>query len=130
MNGLDPDDELLLGPLTERGIQAEAAVWDDPAVDWAAFDLAVIRSTWDYHGKLGDFLAWVRRVPRLANPATAVEWNTDKRYLRELAAAGIPGGAYHLDRARRTLATARRRAGGRQAGRQRRRHRLRPVRSR
>lgn len=90
LNGLDPDDELLLRPLKERGIQAEAAAWDDPAVDWAGYDLAVLRSTWDYATRLGEFLAWARRVPRLANPVAAVEWNTDKRYLRELAAAGVP----------------------------------------
>jgi glutathione synthase/RimK-type ligase-like ATP-grasp enzyme len=89
MNGLDPDDELLVGPLRERGIRAEAAAWDDPAVDWASYDLAVIRSTWNYHTRRDEFLAWTRRVPRLANPAGAVEWNTDKRYLRELAAAGV-----------------------------------------
>jgi hypothetical protein len=29
-------------------------------------------------------------VPRLANDAATVTWNTDKRYLRELADAGIP----------------------------------------
>jgi glutathione synthase/RimK-type ligase-like ATP-grasp enzyme len=90
LNGLDPDDELLLRPLKERGVQAEAAAWDDPAVDWAGYDLAVLRSTWDYATRLGEFLAWARRVPRLANPVAAVEWNTDKRYLRELAAAGVP----------------------------------------
>lgn len=89
MNGLDADDALLLGPLGGRGVRVEAAVWDDPAVDWAAYDLAVIRSTWDYATRRDEFLAWARQVPRLANPAAAVEWNTDKRYLRELAAAGV-----------------------------------------
>ena len=37
-----------------------------------------------------DFLAWASSVPRLANPADVIEWNTDKRYLGELAAAGLP----------------------------------------
>jgi len=76
--------------LKERGLAAEAAAWDDPGVEWAAYDLAVLRSAWDYHARLDDFLAWARSVPRLANPAAAVEWNTDKRYLRDLAAAGVP----------------------------------------
>lgn len=90
MNGLDPDDELLVGPLKERGVEVEAAVWDDPAVDWSRFDLVVIRSTWDYHSRRADFLSWARSVPRLCNPAPVLEWNTDKRYLRELVAAGVP----------------------------------------
>jgi glutathione synthase/RimK-type ligase-like ATP-grasp enzyme len=90
MNGLDPDDELLVGPLGERGVHTEAAVWDDPAVDWAGYDLAVVRSTWDYHHRRDDFLAWAASVPRLANPAAVLAWNTDKRYLRELAASGVP----------------------------------------
>jgi glutathione synthase/RimK-type ligase-like ATP-grasp enzyme len=90
MNGLDPDDALTLAPLRERGIHAEPAVWDDPAVDWAAYDLAVVRSTWDYYPRRDEFLAWAGQVPRLANPAAVLAWNTDKRYLRELAAAGVP----------------------------------------
>jgi hypothetical protein len=90
LNGLDPDDALTLAPLKDRGITAEPAVWDDPGVDWAAYDLTVIRSTWDYYPRLAEFLAWARRVPRLANPPAVLAWNTDKRYLRELAGAGVP----------------------------------------
>ena len=89
MNGLDCDDELTVAPLRERGVRVEAAVWDDPDVDWTAYDLAVVRSTWDYYPRCDEFLAWARRVPRLANPAAVLAWNTDKRYLRDLAAAGV-----------------------------------------
>jgi hypothetical protein len=32
----------------------------------------------------------VRSVPRLHNPSTVVEWNSDKLYLRELKTAGVP----------------------------------------
>ncbi len=61
-----------------------------PAVDWGSYDLVVIRSTWDYAPRRDDFAAWAASVPRLANPADVVAWNTDKTYLRELAAAGVP----------------------------------------
>ncbi|MGX7675074.1 ATP-grasp domain-containing protein [Plantactinospora sp. DSM 117369] len=88
--GLDPDDRLLLDPLAERGIRVEAAVWDDPDVDWAGYALAVLRSPWDYPTRHAEFVAWTETVPRLANPADLVRWNTDKRYLRELAEAGLP----------------------------------------
>ncbi|MFD0971031.1 ATP-grasp domain-containing protein [Plantactinospora endophytica] len=90
MPGLDPDDRLLLPPLAQRGIRAEAAIWDDPDVDWAGYALAVLRSPWDYPTRRAEFVAWTRTVPRLANPADLVRWNTDKRYLRELASAGVP----------------------------------------
>ncbi len=86
---LDPDDQRLLEPLRALGVEPVAAVWDDPSVDWDAFDLAVIRNTWDYTSRRGEFVEWARSVPRLANPADVVEWNTDKRYLTDLEAAGI-----------------------------------------
>lgn len=73
--------------LAER-LGATWAVWDDPAVDWRAFALVVMRSTWDYQRDLPGFLRWARSVPRLVNPAEVVAWNTDKRY--EVAAAGLP----------------------------------------
>lgn len=87
---LDPDDRLLIEPLRRLGVTAEPVAWDDPSVDWSAFDLAVLRSTWDYPDRLAEFLAWADRVPRLANPADVVAWNTDKHYLVELAGAGVP----------------------------------------
>lgn len=90
---LDEDERLLLPALDALGIAAQPAVWDDPAVDWSAFALVVIRSTWDYPGRHGEFLAWAEKVAgatRLANPAPVVAWNTDKTYLGELAASGIP----------------------------------------
>ena len=84
------DDEPLRAALLARGAVPEPAVWDDPAVDWAAYDLVVVRSAWDYHERREEFVAWARSVPRLANPAHVVEWNTDKTYLRGLAEAGVP----------------------------------------
>lgn len=67
------------------------AIWDDAAVDWSTYDLVVIRSTWDYQGRRDDYLAWAERLgDRLVNPYDVVAWNTDKRYLKELAEAGLP----------------------------------------
>ncbi len=87
---LDPDDQLLREALGSRGVAASAAVWDDPDIDWASYDLAVLRSTWDYVPRREAFLAWTRTVPALANTAAVVAWNTDKRYLADLADAGVP----------------------------------------
>jgi len=91
---LDPDDgQLLLAALHRRGVVAQPMVWDDPDVDWSAYDLVVIRSTWDYAPRRDVFVDWAESVAartRLANPAPLIRWNTDKRYLRDLAAAGLP----------------------------------------
>ncbi|WP_406299776.1 hypothetical protein OG948_31870 [Embleya sp. NBC_00888] len=87
---LDPDERLLVEPLAARGIRAEAAVWNDPTVDWAAYDLVILRSVWDYPAHRKEFVEWAASVPRLANPAVVVAWNTDKTYLRDLTKAALP----------------------------------------
>ena len=84
---------LLLEALERQGVAASPAVWTDPDVDWGAFDAVILRGTWDYQIQLGAFLAWVDAVAgttRLLNAADVVRWNTDKRYLRDLEAAGVP----------------------------------------
>ncbi len=90
---LDDEDRLLLPALAALGIDAVPAVWTDETIDWAGFDAVVLRETWDYSQDRPAFLAWVHRtadVTRVLNPANVVEWNTDKRYLRDLVAAGLP----------------------------------------
>ncbi|MER7005566.1 hypothetical protein ABT297_21315 [Dactylosporangium sp. NPDC000555] len=86
---LDEDDRALIPALAARGITAEPVVWTAEA-DWAAYDLAVVRNTWDYARRRDEFVAWSAAVPRLANPAAVIEWNTDKRYLLDLSTAGVP----------------------------------------
>lgn len=85
----DPDAPALVAALARLGVSAEPLPWDSGA-DWAAYDLVVVRSTWDYVARRDEFLAWADAVPRLANAASVLRWNTDKRYLAELAAAGVP----------------------------------------
>jgi hypothetical protein len=90
---LSEDDRLLQHELHRRGHAARAARWDDPAVDWGAFDAIVIRSTWDYTWRLREFLEWVRRGARLSalfNDRSTIEGNWHKSYLRRLAEAGAP----------------------------------------
>ncbi len=88
----DEDAQVLGASLDALGVSYQPAIWDDPEVDWAGFDLVVVRSTWDYTARRDEFLAWADAVgsaTRLANPAPVLRWNTDKRYLGELAAAGV-----------------------------------------
>ncbi|MEV7229190.1 hypothetical protein AB0M79_19510 [Polymorphospora sp. NPDC051019] len=86
---LDPDDRPAYDALVRRGVAVDMVSWDAD-VDWAGYGLAVLRSPWDYVARRDEFVAWAATVPGLANPADVVAWNTDKRYLRELAAGGAP----------------------------------------
>jgi hypothetical protein len=89
---LDEDGPALLAALANQGVDAEPAVWSDEGVDWSAYDLVVVRSTWDYHLRRDEFLAWassVARDTRLLNPVDVLAWNTDKTYLRALHEAGL-----------------------------------------
>ncbi len=88
----DDDAEPLVAALAERGVAAEAVVWDDEDVDWSRYDGAVLRSPWDYTERVEQFLAWADRVGAvipLWNPSTILRWNTDKHYLGDLARAGL-----------------------------------------
>jgi len=90
---LDEDLPPLERALREAGALPHITCWDDATVDWARFDLAVLRSTWDYASRLGEFLDWAERVAAsttLLNPPSVVRWNTDKHYLATLAAADVP----------------------------------------
>jgi len=85
------DDRPLHEALRGRRATVERPVWDDPSVDWASYDAALIRTTWDYQEKLPAFLDWAARasaVTRLLNPLSVVRWNTRKVYLRDLEADG------------------------------------------
>jgi len=87
---LDEDYPPLRTALASRGIEAVPKVWDDPADTWPSSELTVIRATWDYATRREAFLAWAAAVPWLANPLDVVTWNTDKTYLQDLEAAGLP----------------------------------------
>jgi glutathione synthase/RimK-type ligase-like ATP-grasp enzyme len=88
------DWPLLRSALGELGVDAVTAVWNDPAVDWTAFDLVLANGAWDNIHHVDEFLAWVDRVaasgvPMRNSPAT-LRWNIDKHYLRDLERAGVP----------------------------------------
>ena len=92
LEDLDHDTAPLVDALRARGIDARAAVWHDESLDWAAFDLVVLRSPWDYPERVEQFMAWLERVeavtPVLNEPAL-VRWNLDKRYLAQLEHEGV-----------------------------------------
>ena len=82
----------IMAALAARSVEATVECWDDASVDWGRYDLAVTRSTWDYATRRDEFLAWAERVgaaTRLEHNAAVLRWNTDKRYLLDLARAGV-----------------------------------------
>lgn len=88
---VDAEDQAFLdAALARQGVRSDLIAWDADDADWDRYDLVVIRSTWDYTERLEEFLAWAASVPRLANPFEVLAWNTDKRYLADLADAGVP----------------------------------------
>jgi glutathione synthase/RimK-type ligase-like ATP-grasp enzyme len=91
---LTEDDQVLIAPLAKRGIEARAAVWSDRSVSWSAADAVVIRSCWDYHLRLEEFLRWIASLEqagvRVWNPPAMLRGNADKIYLRELERKGVP----------------------------------------
>ncbi|HEX6572972.1 MAG TPA: hypothetical protein VF055_13190 [Steroidobacteraceae bacterium] len=89
---LDEDMPPLVDALQRLGAQVSTPAWDAADVDWSCFDLALLRSTWDYVERIDEFLDWARacaRQTRLCNGADVVAWNIDKHYLGELHAAGV-----------------------------------------
>jgi O-ureido-D-serine cyclo-ligase len=89
---LDEDHAPLAAALERAGCRVEAPAWDDPAVDWSRYSLALLRATWNYMDRLEAFLRWAKQTAaatQLRNPHEIVQWNTDKRYLAELEEQGV-----------------------------------------
>ena len=92
-HSLDEDFQPLQQALLDAGANVTSLDWDDPTADWGVFDLAVLRSTWDYSIRIDEFLAWAEQAAartRLINPLPYVRWNIDKHYLQDLEKAGVP----------------------------------------
>ncbi|MEV8632956.1 hypothetical protein AB0395_14990 [Streptosporangium sp. NPDC051023] len=93
LDGSDDEKEIAVQAWAEAGVSGRVVLWDDPGVDWAAFDAVVVRTPWDYVARRAEFLRWARNVEsvtRLLNPAAVLEHNTDKTYLRGLTVPTIP----------------------------------------
>jgi O-ureido-D-serine cyclo-ligase len=88
----DADLPPLFEALTRAGAAVRVVEWDDASTQWSHFDLALLRSTWDYSMRLPEFLSWAEQASaatHLLNPLPMVRWNTDKHYLEELMHADV-----------------------------------------
>jgi glutathione synthase/RimK-type ligase-like ATP-grasp enzyme len=85
-------ERLVLPHLASAGVDARFVDWRDPAVNITQFDLVVLRTCWDYHLRIAEFLEWLQQiahaVPVLNAPETVL-WNYNKFYLQELEVQGI-----------------------------------------
>jgi glutathione synthase/RimK-type ligase-like ATP-grasp enzyme len=91
---ISESDRLVQRALEARGAAVAARAWNDPDADFSGFDAVVLRSNWDYHFDPEGFLGWLGHLEgagaRVFNPPALVRWNLSKRYLLELARAGVP----------------------------------------
>jgi len=92
-SSVENEDLVLLNYLKGRNLDITMEIWTDTNVDWGTYDLAILKSPWDYFDKISQFYAWLEKLEelnvRLLNPVKTVEWNSDKHYLREIAGAGL-----------------------------------------
>ncbi|MCA9291731.1 MAG: hypothetical protein KDA25_11430 [Phycisphaerales bacterium] len=88
----DHDEAPLTRALRERGGDVAVLPWDDPAHLPDAFDICLLRATWNYHLRPDVFRDWIATAAGrtvLRNGAEVVHWNMHKRYLLALADAGV-----------------------------------------
>ena len=87
------EDRLVLEAMQRKGLAVIRLAWDDPDVDWHTVSAVIFRSTWDYAERIDEFQAWLNALPattRCINSRQILDWNSNKRYLIELEAQGIP----------------------------------------
>lgn len=87
------EDDALLNFLHQKGLNIEKVIWNDPQVKWETYDLAILKSPWDYFDLIEDFYTWLANLKskniRLLNPIDTVKWNADKHYLQDIQAKGL-----------------------------------------
>lgn len=88
------EDADLIEFLKGKGLDVVPTIWNDENVAWNSFDVAIIKSPWDYHNHLNAFLAWADNVDSLGvkvlNPVEIIKWNSHKHYLKDIAQKGLP----------------------------------------
>ena len=79
--------------LRRNGATVHAIPWTDPD-DLSEYDLVLPLVAWGYHYRYGPWLRLLNRFDaealRVVNPTSLLWWNSDKTYLTQLAAKGVP----------------------------------------
>ena len=87
-----PSHQALVKAGAAHGLSFPIVRWDDPGL--VRYPAALIRSCWDYLQRPEAFVAALQGAEaagvRVFNAAAVVAWNARKRYLAQLADAGVP----------------------------------------
>ncbi|TKB97375.1 ATP-grasp domain-containing protein [Pedobacter cryotolerans] len=87
------EDDQIISYLTEKGLNITKEIWNNEQVKWENYDLAILKSPWDYFDLIEDFYAWLKKIEdlniKLLNPLETVRWNADKHYLFDIEKAGL-----------------------------------------
>ena len=94
MPGYQPDDVLTVAALEARGCMVTPAAWNGSFAPFECADLVVVRSTWDYFEEPAAFDRWLERLKTVpgvvCNAPSLMLWNSNKKYLLDLAERGAP----------------------------------------
>ena len=93
-----PDDQILVEELRRHGHQVSPVIWGcDVSALVGTVDRLLIRSPWDYMDSAAlrqRFMEWIAELDRtglsVENHPRVMAWLTDKRYLKDLEAVGVP----------------------------------------
>lgn len=90
------------GALAVAGLDVQAVPWTELG-DVAGFDLILPLLVWGYHSRFEEWHGLLDHLERsglpVVNPIPLLRWNSDKSYLAELGAKGVPTVATRLTRA-------------------------------
>ena len=79
--------------LSRAGMAVEPRPWSEPG-DLTGFDVVLPLVAWGYQNDVRRWFALLDRLERdgahVANPVPVLRWNTDKTYLEEVLAQGVP----------------------------------------
>lgn len=92
-SGIENEDELLISFLKSKNLAVEKVIWNNREIIWESYDLAIVKSPWDYFDLITDFYNWLDDLKskniKLLNPIDIIKWNADKHYLNDIAQAGL-----------------------------------------
>lgn len=90
---VESEDDKLLDFLQAKGLNIQKVIWNDPNTNWENYQLAILKSPWDYFDLIEQFHQWLSLLEdkkvKLLNPIDVVRWNTHKHYLKEIQQAGL-----------------------------------------
>ena len=92
LHGYVVDDQLAIDYIqSNHDYQVTSVPWDED-YEWKNFNLILIRTTWDYVQRIGEFLPkleYIATQTKLLNSVEVVKWNYHKRYLKDLEKRGV-----------------------------------------